>query len=242
MDGGGTALTYLEQIGTRISWQVAPGRMIARSHPKPDPNLDDVYMKRGLILIHIPKNAGTSVEDAIYGYHVRHRTWREVQVLCPRAWQSLPKIAILRDPVDRFLSAFDYLKSGGRNEQDRQFGARMIGDRSIDAFLNRFCKNPSFRATSMRYFHFRPQSDFISDGDVVKVDHLIPFHRIAQGLEKFAGVAPSALKHANKTNGRRSELPQSAADHLRSIYAQDAALFTQTCQMWKAESCQESCT
>ncbi len=237
-------MTGLDQIKTRIGWQVAPDRMIARARPKPDPHLDDVYLKRGLILIHIPKNAGTSVEDAIYGYRVRHRTWPEVRDLCPRAWKSLPKIAVLRDPVDRFLSAFDYLKSGGRNEQDRRFAQRMIGPRAIGAFVDRFSENETFRSTTMHYFHFRPQTDYVCDGNTVMVDHLIPFPRMAEGLEKLAGVEPGALAHSNKTTGRRtrpSDLSQAAVDRLRDLYASDAALYACTCETWGAAACQESC-
>ena len=225
----------LRDIKTMLGWQFAPARMIEASHPKADPALDDVYMKRGLILIHIPKNAGTSVEDALFDYRVRHRTWQEIRDSCPMAWAALPKLAILRDPVDRFLSAYDFLNSGGRNEMDRSFGARMIGQKPIEIFLEQFSSNNRFRNTTMGYFHFRRQSDFICDGEDVMVDHLIPFHLMAEGLVRIAGIRPQDLAHSNKTTGKRtqrSDLPQASIDQINRFYAADVALFAKACDVW----------
>ncbi|WP_171179576.1 sulfotransferase family 2 domain-containing protein [Ruegeria sp. HKCCD8929] len=236
-DTGETALPSLTQIGTDIGWRVAPGRMIDRSRPRDDPNLADVYLRRGLILIHIPKNAGTSVEDVLFGYRVRHRTWQEIKATCPRAWRTLPKIAILRDPVDRFLSAFDYLKTGGRNETDRRYSARMIGTQTVGAFIDRLSSDTSFRNGSMRYFHFRPQVDYVCDGRTVMVDTLIPFPKMAEGLTKLADVDPSLLTHANKTSGPRtlkSDLTQSRVDQILHLYSADAALFAHVDEVWSA--------
>ncbi|WP_299677742.1 sulfotransferase family 2 domain-containing protein [uncultured Roseobacter sp.] len=239
----GKGTRRLSRLATNIGWQLAPRYMIGTAYPKADPALEDVYLGRGLILIHIPKNAGTSVEDAIYNYRVRHRTWRDIRDSCPRAWASLPKIAILRDPVDRFLSAFDYLKSGGRNEADRRFAARVIAQRSIEEFVDRFASRAGFRHTAMRYFHFRPQSDFICDAEQVMVEHMIPFPKMADGLVKFAGVAPGALAHANRTTGhrtRKSDLSPDTLDVMTRFYAQDAALFAQACQDWEATEAVEA--
>lgn len=228
-------MRQVRQIGTSVGWWLAPDLMIARSGPRTDPGLEQVYLRRGLVLVHIPKNAGTSVEDALFGYRVRHRTWHEISIACPQAWQKLPKIAILRDPVDRFLSAYDYLKAGGRNETDRRFAARMIGVQPIDAFVGRMGADDAYRHTVMRFFHFRRQSDYICDRDKVMVDTLIPFQRMAEGLTRVAGLAPGALVHANRTTGprtRRSDLTQAQQDQIRGLYAADTVLFDQVCKSW----------
>lgn len=232
-------MSQLKQLQTSLGWKFVPGRMIDRNRPRPDPELESIYRNRGLILVHIPKNAGTSVEDAIFGYRVRHRTWREIREACPHAWSSLPKIAIVRDPVDRFLSAFDYLKSGGRNEADRRFARRMIGDWSLEVLLNELVENARFRRDAMRYFHFQTQSDFVCDGDTVMVDTLIPFHDLVEGLHRVAGVDPQDLAHANKTKGKRTQknaVSQSAIDDIRQIYASDVTLFEDASAAWTAAS------
>ncbi|WP_422073721.1 sulfotransferase family 2 domain-containing protein [Tranquillimonas rosea] len=229
----------LDRMGSKLGWQLFPGRMIQRASPRPDPRLEEVYLSRGLILIHIPKNAGTSVEDAIYGYRVRHRTWEQVQALCPTAWETLPKAAIIRDPVDRFLSAFDYLKSGGRNESDRRFAARMIGSQSVDAFLERLVTDAALRELALEYFHLRRQADYVCSPEAVMVDHLIPFERMAEGLSAVAGVPPDALQHSNRTRGQRTRkehLAHGSLDHIRGLYAPDIALYDRALAAWPANA------
>lgn len=209
--------------------------MIERVLPLPDPKLESVYLKRGVILIHIPKNAGTSVEDALYGYRVRHRTWAEVQTSCPRAWITLPKIAIVRDPLERFLSAYDYLRGGGRNAADRAFAKWMIGTQSVTEVAERLSKSPGYRRVATQYFHFRPQSDYVCDGGVLMVDRLIPFPHMADGLLRYANVSPNALQHANRTLSQRTNrraLTPTTVDQIEAIYSDDRVLYEDTMQSW----------
>ena len=222
----------------RLMWRVAPGKMIQRALPRPDPELESVYLKRRLILIHIPKNAGTSVEDAIYGYHVRHRTWAEVRDLCPLAWATLPKIAIVRDPVDRFLSAYDYLRGGGRNAADRAFAQRMVIGHSAAQVAARLAGRSGFRRIAMQFFHFRPQSDYVSDGATAMVDHLIPITHMAEGLQRYAGLPRDALRHANRTGGHRTDrasLDAATVAQIEAVYATDRALYDGATAAWAAQ-------
>ncbi|WP_298434750.1 hypothetical protein [uncultured Jannaschia sp.] len=225
-------MTRLDRIRARLEWRLWPDRMLAEAQPTPDPNLEAVYLKRGIVLIHIPKNAGTSVEDALYGYRVRHRTWRELRASCPRAWATLPKVAILREPVERFLSAYDYLRAGGRNRLDRTFGMLLVGDDPIDALTARMTTDASFRRHAMSYFHFRPQSDFVCDDGKPVVDHLIPKPRMAAELQRVAGLPPGALEHKNRSTGPRTSraaLSDGVIDRIRTLYRADGELYDDAC-------------
>lgn len=233
-------LTHMtDRLADRIAWQFRPGAMIDRTLPRDDPQLERVYLDRGLILIHIPKNAGTSVEDAMFGYRVRHRTWGEIRDLCPEAWKILPKIAIIRDPVDRFLSAYDYLRAGGRNAADRAFARRMIGARSAAEIAAKLVAQPSYRRPALRYFHFRPQADYVCGDAGIMIDHLIPFPHMAEGLTRYAGVPPGALHHANRTAGQRTDraalAPETLA-HIEAVYTKDRAMYEAACAAWSTQS------
>lgn len=228
-------MTPIQRARAAFDWRFIPERQLARARPARDPGLEDVYLRRGLVLIHIPKNAGTTVEDALFGYRVRHRTWEEVREDCPEAWGSLPKVAVIRDPVDRFLSAFDYLRGGGRNALDRKFGAAMIGRQSLDGFVDRLSRSARFRSTVMGYFHFRPQTDYVCDSGEVVVDHLIPLHALKDGLGKVAGLSPEALGHSNRTPGSRTRedrVSPETRDTIRRLYEGDVDLFQRACATW----------
>ena len=74
-----------------------------------------------LIFIHIPKNAGTSIK-AFFGskefYH-KHKTIKEIKDENPEIYDSYRKFTIVRNPYDRMVSWYFYLKIAMGIEQTR---------------------------------------------------------------------------------------------------------------------------
>ena len=66
--------------------------------------------KHKVIFIHIPKNAGTSVLEALGIQEFGHRKWFEYQYDYPNEWETYLKFAIVRNPFDRFVSNYEYAK------------------------------------------------------------------------------------------------------------------------------------
>lgn len=190
-----------------------------KSKPADDPSLIDLYSQTGFCFIHIPKNGGSSVEKILYGEaHVRHRKWMEVLALSPDGYETWQKFCVVRDPVDRFLSAFDYMKKGGRNQIDAEVARRYVKPfEDINEFIARF-NNITFRKKIMAYFHFQQQADYVlSDDGVCMVNHLLPFERFDEALACFLAIAPSKIQHRNKTQGTRTGMQDIDADSLDII-------------------------
>ena len=80
-----------------------------------------IIEKHKTIFIHIPKNAGTSVK-AFFGnkefYH-KHKTIKEVKDENPEIYNSYKKFTIVRNPYDRMVSWYFYLKRAMGMEQTR---------------------------------------------------------------------------------------------------------------------------
>ena len=77
--------------------------------------------KHKTIFVHIPKNAGTSIRDffnrdksdKLYVPHVtinKHDTIHQIKLKAPELYDSFKKFAVVRNPYDRTLSWYIYLK------------------------------------------------------------------------------------------------------------------------------------
>ena len=70
--------------------------------------------KEKLIFIHIPKNAGTSISSCFYCNRIRqprkHASIKEIKDEFPVEYKTYKKFAVVRNPYDRIVSYFFYLK------------------------------------------------------------------------------------------------------------------------------------
>ena len=70
-----------------------------------------LWHKAGLIFIHVPKNGGTSINRALYGQFMGHVTLAEIRRYGSRSIQKLPTLALSRNPWDRALSAYNFVRA-----------------------------------------------------------------------------------------------------------------------------------
>jgi hypothetical protein len=182
-------------------------------------------LQAGHLFIHVPKAAGTSFSLALYGRSFGHHTLAEWQANYPRATANLRTIAIVRDPVDRFLSAFRYLKQGGMNASDAQFAREVLGGCDTASDFARALLTPSVASRALQGgFHFRRQADFLRDrSGTLAIDLLIPFERLDDAAAPMAAILgrPFTLPKVNESPGTREELSDEAQTIVESIYAED---------------------
>lgn len=116
----------------------------------------------GCIFIHIPKSAGLSISQALFGRvgpgHLTIRDYRQAYGSDKLA--GFFKFAFVRNPWDRLASAYRFLKAGGITIQDARFARRHLAP--FDSFES-FVLDWVTPDNVMRYWHFMPQTHFISD-------------------------------------------------------------------------------
>jgi len=66
--------------------------------------------ERKCIFIHIPKNGGTSVYEALGLDKSLHYTYRHYENLFPTEWDTYFKFTIIRNPWARLVSSYEYAK------------------------------------------------------------------------------------------------------------------------------------
>ncbi len=182
----------------------------------------------GLLFIHVPKNAGTSICDRLYGAQMKHCSIRYYAKAAPDLL-ALPSFALVRDPIDRFLSAFRYARTGGTRHRtvSAPFRERYATFRTIDDAIDHLAEARSpFGIDHI----FRPQSWYVLDAQGRSaVDRLIPYEQIGEIGKRLGREELSTLPDFNRsseTGGHETDRRPTPHqfDFLHRFYAADFAL------------------
>lgn len=165
---------------------------------------DDAYDKTSSIYIHIPKTAGTSVADALYGNRKvghGHFNCEEFRLESEEKFETYFKFAFVRNPWDRLVSSYFHLSSppdwvGTRTKNVSKY----INARSVD--FNSFVLLLSSDKRLQSWIHMIPQSDFIFSSGENKVDFIGKFESLNDDVYYVArklNVDFENLPHNNKS-------------------------------------------
>ena len=176
------------------------------------------------LFIHIPKNAGTSVSQALYGEQIKHATIRYYAKAAPRLLWRTPSFAVLRDPVARFLSAFNYAQAGGCREKRvaAPFRDRYMAFATIDDALDHLEGAADLYAID---HVFRPQSWYITDrAGTVLVDRLFLIEDFDSVRRFLALRAIADIPHLNHVEKEPADLTEAQIARIRAFYSRDFQL------------------
>lgn len=151
--------------------------------------------------------------------------------------QDFTTAATVRHPCARFISAFEYLKNGGGNEGDRQAALEMIGERTIDEYVE-YLDSQDWNVPFMG--HFNMQYPFlIMESDDFGIDVVMCHEHWNEGVERFEsalgvkGLVPRIsaadllLKENQQVEQHRTcqDLQPATRGRLQKHYALDYCLF-----------------
>lgn len=184
---------------------------------------------RGVLFLHLPKNAGTSICHQLYGRQVKHASVAYYAKAAPDVLK-LPSFAIIRDPVDRFLSAYQYARRGG------------TGDRRVsDAFHDHYRRFQTIDdaiqhlANARSPFDvdhiFRPQSWYLTDKKGRnRIDILVPHNQITNLSSRLGINALASLPLLNCSEKCVEPINAEQMDFLKRFHADDFKLFAEHCR------------
>jgi Sulfotransferase family len=115
------------------------------------------------IFVHIPKCAGVSISQSLFGNLAGGHAalWMYQIIFSPKQFRDYFKFTIVRNPWDRLVSAFCFLKGGGFDEEDKRWAQEHLSAYpDFGTFLRKWLNSTTIRAHN----HFRPQCDFIRIG------------------------------------------------------------------------------
>lgn len=174
------------------------------------------------IFVHIPKCAGISVVKSLFGdFDCGHTSLKRYQIMfSPEDFNRYFKFTIVRNPFDRLVSAFLFMKKGGINEKDKLWAERKFARYDdFDAFVKGWVN----RWNVARALHFRPQSSFIC---ISPGRHRLDFIGYFENLESDFGLIAnklhinSSLITTNRNESREKDYRQYYTDETRAIVAE----------------------
>ena len=193
-----------------------------------------VFPEISVAYVHIPKTAGTSMRAFLYQITQSwtpehkgnpHATAKELKEEHPKQWDSFLTLALMRDPVERFASAYYYFirlkKRWDGGEEVGHISDYKTGQKIGDASPGDLIRNMDMLEGYT--LHFRPQVNFLNE-ELNWVSTSIPAtirrvedhvgDKIMQGGDKIV------FPHKN-TNNRKYEIGESDLKKIREFYAED---------------------
>jgi len=182
------------------------------------------------IFIHIPKNGGTSVCEALgmgKSYHYTYRWYNEEH---PDKWAQWFKFAIVRNPWDRLVSCYEYAKA------EESYWHNNIGKKLNPHPDFELIKRISFKETVdilhkyrghriLRHAGWLPQVHWLWNDTLKKESVVDEIYRLEDlsPLEKRFNIKLKKINATNKKNYKEYYTPE-LVDKVSEIYAKDINL------------------
>jgi hypothetical protein len=187
------------------------------------------FRRDAALFIHVPKCAGSALLDAWLGFQTGHVTAAAYRTANPTFYDSAYVFTFVRDPLARFISAYDHIQTGDlwdylptmKKLLDREGG-------TVAEVAERLA--PGSEVLTLPWF--APQHTFLEIRDRLAVNRVFKTESFASDLEVIQAETSIRFRTPAPVN-RRGEPAAAPADrlgaaavaNLRRIYARDFTLF-----------------
>lgn len=180
------------------------------------------------LMIHVPKNAGTSIEKALNMDVSGHHRWYWYKNNHPEKYHKYAVFAVSRNPFDRVVSCYEYAKQeesywhSANNPRDAVYGKHPDYDK---------VKGRSFRETidiidDLDHHGWEPQHPYLYADDEFKVDYMLRMENLDEDIKKVVGdVDIPELNKSRKTRQYRSYYDDKLRRKVADYYEKDFELF-----------------
>jgi len=187
--------------------------------------IDPAFKARRLIFVHVPRAAGMSVAEALGARPLSHYSMRYYRTVAPRFAAAADSFAVLRDPFERFASAYAMVRAGGAEKVrlSPPFLQQTAHIRSVDDYLSWL----ETRAPLQCDHVMRPQNWYVSDlkTGAVLVKRLFLLDTEAGALAAYLrGHGVESLGWSNRSERLPLDLSAEQCRRVEALYHQDFAL------------------
>lgn len=173
-----------------------------------------LYREKGLLFIHIPKSAGTTVARSILGRRAGHFTASEIlNEIGLEEFNSMFSFSVVRNPFDRLASAYHYARQGGGSEGSvrklKAYNSEAFS--SFQSFVKNWLVNQDLTQTPII---FRPQYLFVCNE---LDDVLVQYIAHAEELDELSDM----LKKSVHISADFNQLNTTARRHYTEYYTEE---------------------
>lgn len=191
------------------------------------------FDKLNCIFVHIPKTAGVSISQNLFGnLGGGHKTITDYHLIySPSEFNRYFKFTIVRNPWDRLVSAYFFLKEGGFKADEKEwFDEHLASYNTFEEFVLQWVNQENIYT----YNHFIPQYHFVTHRNKLAVNKFYKLENITSAVQDIStklGVELS-LSHKNKTKNRKPDYREYYNSRTKKIinqvYQRDITLFDYT--------------
>ena len=182
--------------------------------------------------MHIPKTAGVSLHGICrhHGIQILNHNTRDPNfVSLARYKQHYPgryAFTVVRNPWDRVVSSYFYLKKGGDRAEDQQDAEKHLPFDDFRSFVLKGFDSGGI----LEQIHFRPQYQWVEGEKGIIVNRVALFENLQAGLSRIfgdLGLPGYQLPHHNKSKHQnyRTYYDQETWDIVGRVYHKDVKLF-----------------
>ena len=189
-------------------------------------------MKRNVVFVHVPKTGGLSIRGIFFHHNIMVITHdiRQKNYLSLEKYKLTDPdcyaFAFVRNPWDRAVSTFFYLKKGGDREEDRKDAELYLPYDDFNTFVREAFKTERI----FEQLHFRPQHTWLSNGTSLLTDSIGKFENLQTDFSmycKLSNIPNYKLPRINKTRHEdyREYYDAETWEIIRNAYKNDIELF-----------------
>ncbi|EHT7405588.1 sulfotransferase family 2 domain-containing protein, partial [Campylobacter coli] len=192
----------------------------------------DFHEKYKCIFIHVPKAAGSSIERVIYQtdkWLVGHVKASDYVKFDKDKFESYFSFGFVRNPFDRVVSAYHYLKNDSPDPCDIKWGRLHINNLTFEEFILRL-QDEEFKEKILLKNHFSFQYKYLCDENMnILVNFVGKFEQLNSDFKKILNILyrEDSLVHINKSKhlNYRDYYNSQTYKIIREIYRYDFEIF-----------------
>lgn len=189
------------------------------------------WARQGIIFVHVPKAAGTSISNAIYGRPLGHIKAASIREFCPELFARSDVFSVVRNPWDRAVSAYEFARQGGTDLMGiaGHVGRASEEWRDFPDFLTSYLAGLD---TGRADYVFQPQSAFVCDDAGLIVHDIFRLERmdeveawLRQRISPDLNIGSMNASQRPRDYRERYRGSQELIDIVGTVYAEDVRLF-----------------